>query len=54
MKEYVYECSAKGCGKTYRSPIKLSTAHPPTHEHKSAKVHTMEEVSDGKEKASSA
>ncbi len=52
--EHVYECSAKGCSKMYRSPLPLSTKYPPTHEHVGKKVYTMKKVMDGQEEASSA
>jgi hypothetical protein len=54
MSDHVYKCSAKGCDKTYRSPVRLSTKFPPTHQHVGKTVHTMKEVMDGKEEASSA
>lgn len=49
MSDQVYRCSARGCEYTYRSPLKLSSKYPPTHEHASKKVHTMKKVTDGQE-----
>tara|TARA_R110002096_G_scaffold427103_1_gene637558 strand:+ start:538 stop:702 length:165 start_codon:yes stop_codon:yes gene_type:complete len=52
MSDDVYKCSAKGCSKTYRSPLPLSAKYPPTHEHVGKKVYTMKKVMDGQEEAS--
>ena len=49
--EHVYECSAKGCSKMYRSPLQLSTKYPPTHEHTGKKVYTMKKVTDEQKEA---
>lgn len=54
MSDKVYKCSAKNCDKTYKSPVRLSTKFPPTHEHSSKRVYTMKEVLDGEEKTPSA